>query len=470
MNSYKIHTHFAGRVIVIGFGSIARASMPLLNRHLNIDRERITIISPETIGDVDANQFGEYVKVALTRENYLDVLTPLVASGDVVLNLAVDVSSVDVIKFCQRVGALYLDTGIDPWAGAYRDAALSPSARSNYALREGALALRGRGAATAVLTHGANPGLVSHFVKAALMQVARDAGRDVDVPTDRDGWAQLACLLGVKVIHIAERDTQTLSRSKRDGEFINTWSVDGFLAEGCQPSELGWGSHERHFPHDASRHAFGCDAALYLTRPGASVRVRSWTPLSGPYHGFLITHCESISLADYFTVRGSKGEIVYRPTVHYAYHPCDAAILSIHELAGRNWQPQDSKTIAFADIHRGEDALGVLIAGHERNALWYGSVLDVEQARSLAPYNNATSLQVAVGVLAGVVWAIENPNEGVVDPEYVDHVRALEIATPYLGSIRCEYTEWNPTVGRGMLFEETVDQSDPWQFLNVRVT
>src|ERR1700758_1557151 len=152
----------------------------------------------------------------------------------------------------------------------------------------------------------------------------------------------------------ASRGTQVTSFPKAVGEFVNTWSIDGFVSEGSQPAELGWGTHERHFPADGRRHDFGCGAAIYLLRPGASTRMRSWTPLEGPYHGFLITHGESISIADYFTLR--QGErVAYRPTVHYAYHPCDDAVLSIHELAGKNWHLQTRKRILMDEITQGID-------------------------------------------------------------------------------------------------------------------
>src|SRR5262249_39716055 len=152
---------------------------------------------------------------------------------------------------------------------------------SNYALRETALALRagGNDGPTAVLTHGANPGLVSHFVKQALVDVAREIDAAVAAPADKRGWAALAEQLGVRAIHIAERDTQVAAIAKEPGEFVNTWSIDGFFSEGSQPSELGWGTHERHFPADGRRHDFGSGAAIYLLRPGAATRVRSWTPL-----------------------------------------------------------------------------------------------------------------------------------------------------------------------------------------------
>ena len=162
----------------------------------------------------------------------------------------------------------------------------------------------------------------------------------------------LAQRLGVRAIHIAERDTQVAALPKEPGEFVNTWSIDGFISEGSQPAELGWGTHERHFPPDARRHDFGGGAAIYLLRPGAATRVRSWTPLEGPYHGFLITHGESISIADYLSV--SDGDrLEFRPTCHYAYHPCDDAVLSLHEFAGKNFQLQDRKRLMMDEISPG---------------------------------------------------------------------------------------------------------------------
>jgi homospermidine synthase len=333
------------------------------------------------------------------------------------------------------------------------------------------LALRDRipdGGPTVVPTHGANPGLISHWVKQALINIARDIQGRVEVPGARADWAKLAMKLGVKTIHCAERDTQVANPGKHRFEFVNTWSVDGFIGEGSQPCELGWGTHEKHFPDDGGRHEFGCDASIYLTRPGASVQVRSWTPMEGHFHGFLITHGESISISDYFTLRNGE-KVLYRPTCHYAYHPCDHAVLSVHELAGKNWRPQEKRRILMDEIYDGVDELGALIMGHAKGAYWYGSQLSVHQARRLAPFNNATSLQVAAGVLGGVIWAMENPRAGILDPDDLDFRRVLEIANPYLGNVVGAYTDWTPLRGRGHPFPEDIDASDPWQFKNFRV-
>jgi homospermidine synthase len=467
----KKHAAFSGRLVIIGFGSIGQGVLPLLLRHIDIDPNQVTIITAEERGHDVAAEYGvSFIQTPLTRSNYRTLLEPALGRGDFLLNVSVDVSSVALIELCQQKDALYLDTCIEPWPGGYTDPNLPPAARSNYALRESALALRTRypHGPTAVLTHGANPGLVSHFVKQALIDVAREAGVGGASPAGRVEWARLAESLGVKVIHIAERDTQVSTIPKDPGEFVNTWSIDGFVSEGSQPAELGWGTHERHFPPDGRRHDLGSGAAIYLLRPGAATRVRSWTPLEGPYHGFLITHGESISIADYLTLR--EGDVVRcRPTCHYAYHPCDDAVLSLHEFAGKNWRLQDRKRLMMEEIAAGIDELGVLLMGPEKGVYWFGSRLSIAEARRVAPHNNATSLQVTAAVLAGIIWTIERPREGIVEPEELDFERVLEIARPYLGEVVGVYGDWTPLQGRERLFSEDLDRDDPWQFKNIRV-
>jgi homospermidine synthase len=448
MTKHPVHIDFPGRIILVGFGSIGQGVLPLILRHIGITPDRITIVTADDSGHAEAEHFGaKWIKETLTRDNFRRILSPLVGRGDFLLNVSVDVSSVALIRFSWEKGAMYLDTCVEPWAGGYTDPTLSAARRTNYALREEALALRAgnQRAPTAVVTHGANPGMVSHLVKQGMLNIAADTGVDAGDPTSREDWAALANTLGIRVIHIAERDTQVSSRPKQLNEFVNTWSVDGFVSEGAQPAELGWGTHERNFPRDGKRHDFGNGAAIYLTQPGAATRVRTWTPLAGQFHGFCITHSEAISISDYLTVRDGA-QVVYRPTAHYAYHPCDAAIASVHEFAGRNFVVQDKK-----------------------NAYWYGSQLTIEEARALAPYNNATSLQVTSACLAGMVWAMENPNCGLVEPDEIDYRRNIEISKPYWGKVIGAYTDWTPLTDRERLFPEDIDKSDPWQFKNVRV-
>ncbi len=461
-----------GAIVMIGFGSIGKGTWPLIERHFDYDADNFVVIEPNADNHRFLRQHNlHFVDTALTAENYREVLGGLLTPGaGFVVNLSVDTSSLDLIRFCREQDVPYIDTVVEPWAGYYFDTT-DNAARTNYALRQAVRdeAAANPGGTTAVSCCGANPGMVSWFVKEGLLTLAKDLGQKVDTPQDREGWAALMRSLGVKGVHIAERDTQARRQPRPRGTFVNTWSVEGFIAEGFQPAELGWGTHETWFPEGGHRHETGCQAGIWLERPGAITRVHSWCPTPGPQFGFLVTHNEAISISDYYTV-GDPAAPEFRPTCHYAYHPSDDAVLSLHEMFGAGRQQTKHHILHEDEIVEGIDELGVLLFGHEKNALWYGSRLSNEETRDLAPYQNATGLQVSSAVLAGMVWALENPGRGIVETDEMDHARCLEVQRPYLGPVEAHYTDWTPLQDRWEHFPEDIDESDPWLFRNVLAT
>ncbi|MEH3124722.1 homospermidine synthase [Agrobacterium cavarae] len=475
--AYPIYGEINGPIIMIGFGSIGRGTLPLIERHFTFDRTKLVVIDPrEDIADDLAEKGIRHIRTHLTKDNYKDVMTPLVegGKGGFCVNLSVDASSVDLMKLCRKHDVLYIDTVVEPWPGFYFDNKADNSARTNYRLRQTMLKAKEKhpGGTTAISTCGANPGMVSWFVKQALVNLAGDMDVKIEEPKtgDREGWAKLMQTLGVKGVHVAERDTQRAREPKPFGTFWNTWSVEGFIAEGLQPAELGWGSHETWKPKNAKKHKKGSKAAIYLEQPGADTRVRTWCPTHGAQYGLLVTHNEAISIADYFTVRDEDDKVAFRPTCHYAYHPCNDAVLSLYEMFGNGGQAQAVQHVLTEDeLVDGADELGVLLYGHEKNAYWYGSRLTLEQARKLAPNQNATGLQVSSAVLAGMVWALENPDVGIVEADEMDYRRCLEIQKPYLGPVEGHYTDWTPLDGRPGFFPDDIDKDDPWQFRNILV-
>lgn len=484
-------------IFFCGYGSIGRGALPLLERHFAFDKDQVTILDPETrrFGDLTKRGYKNLIGEGLTQTNYVDILTKKFGKpsgkldGDGVdgsvrglfVNLSVNTETAAIMKLCRELGVVYLDTVVEPWGGFYFDSSLTPAERSNYALREDVQTQKnaqgGRAGTTAITCCGANPGMVSWFTKEALMILNKDLGRNYGEPTTREEWAQLMCNLGVKGIHVAERDTQVSKVRRPAGTFCNTWSCEGFISEGLQPAELGWGTHEKWFPPNAKRHEKGCKAAIYLERPGADTRVRTWVPTFGPQHGLLVTHNEAISISDYYTV-GSGDNPVYRPTCHYCYHPCDDAIASLRECFGNNYTPQE-KTHVYTehDILTGVDELGVLLYGHEKNALWRGSTLSHEEAFAMNLSQNATGMQVSSAAIAALVWALENPKAGIIEADDLCYKRCLEVQRPYLGKVHHTYTDWTPL--RGIVKDETnaclfsppkrAILDDPWQFANVLV-
>ena len=140
------------------------------------------------------------------------------------------------------------------------------------------------------------------------------------------------------------------------------------------------------------------------------------------------------------------------------------------ETLDRNGEIQKTLRLLMDEIlPGGVDAVGVLLMGHKKNAYWYGSVLSIDEARKLAPHNNATTLQVVAGVISGMVWAMQNPTSGIIEAEELDHRAIMEIARPYLGQMLGEYTDWTPLKARGKLFPEKMNLKDTWQFENFLV-
>jgi len=476
--NWPIHGEISGPVVMIGFGSIGRGTLPLIERHFKFDKSRLVVIDPNDENRKLLDDRGiAFVQEAVTRGNYKELLTPLLTKGEgqgFCVNLSVDTSSLDIMKLCRELGVLYIDTVVEPWPGFYLDAEAGNAARTNYALRQTVVAEKTRhpGGTTAVSCCGANPGMVSWFVKKALVDLANELRLEFEEPaaSDRQGWAKLMKNAGVKGIHIAERDTQRTKKPKPMNVFWNTWSVEGFIAEGLQPAELGWGTHEKWMPQNAREQSYGPKSAIYLEQPGANTRVRTWCPTLGAQYGFLVTHNESISIAEFFTLSDKNEKVSYRPTCHYAYHPSNDAVLSLHEMFGAGGKPQPVQHVLDEnELVDGIDELGVLLYGHAKNAYWYGSQLSLDQTRKIAPYQNATGLQVSSAVLAGMVWALENPEAGIVETDAMDYRRCLDVQFPYLGPVKGYYTDWTPLEGRPGLFEEDIDPRDPWQFRNVLV-
>ena len=439
----------------------------------DIDAGRVAVLDGDDHGARIApyrERGVEYAIARITPENLDTTLSALLGDGDLLVNLSVGVDSVSLAEWCQQHGVAYVDTSIEPWEDDARPVAGRAAERTEYAYHQRARAAAAHWPAhgpSAVFGHGANPGLVSHFARAALLDLARALGDDDRVePGSRDEWAALAQRLGVRVIHISESDTQRSAAPRQPDEFVNTWSIPGFVEEAAQPVEVGWGTHEKTLPEDARQHRDGPRNTLWFERPGARLQLRSWVPRGGPIIGYALPHSECVTLSEYFTLV-RDGEAVYRPTVAFAYLPCDAALASLHETIMRNWEMPSRQRILGDDISAGRDEVGVLLMGHRLGAWWYGSQLDIEETRRLLPGSNPTAVQVAAGVLAATLWTLENPCRGFCEPEDLPWRRILELARPWLGPMASVASDWTPLAGRKPLFAEPwLDHDDPWQFAN----
>ena len=476
------------RTLVLGCGSVAQCTIPILIRDLGFDPRSIHIVDfrDNRTRVADALRQGvTYEQDRVTKENLDSFLSARVSDGDILLDLAWNIDCPTILEWCRDHGVRYLNTSVELWDPYHDMQTTTPQDRTLYVRHQSIRKMIERwgtnSGPSAVVEHGANPGMVSHLVKRALVDIttamlnsglggANTAGLQEALAAEQ--FNVLAQLTGTKVIHIAERDTQITNRPKEVDEFCNTWSVEGFYEEGIAPAEIGWGTHEKWMPANAhEHHDDGPRNQICLAQPGMESWVRSWVP-SGQNIGMIIRHGESYTMCKHLTVKNPDGTDAYRPTVHYAYHPSDVAITSVLELRMRNWEMQPRERILNDEIISGRDELGVLLMGHPFKSWWTGSTLSIDEARSIVPGQSATTLQVAGSVAAAVRWLIDCPNEGVCVPDDLPWKKLLDATRPYIGEIVSIPADWTPLSQRFDPFpgfgndDRLLDHSDPWQFAN----
>jgi homospermidine synthase len=475
--------------LFVGFGAVARCTLPIFLKHIDVDPTRITIVDfdpDEAALRPYVEQGMVFVRNRVAPENIDALLGEYLSSGDLLIDLAWNIDCGEILQWCHDHGVLYVNTSVEVW-DPYSGAANKPPTERTLYWRH--MNVRRRTAAwdepgpTAVIEHGANPGLISHFTKQALLDIAEQAMSDQalgDLEAEKVAhhakaleFNHLAHQLGIKVIHCSERDTQITDRPKEVDEFVNTWSVEGFREEGTTTAEMGWGTHEKELPALAFQHRVGPRSQICLARMGINTFVVSWVPPDHHIVGMVVRHGEAFTITEKLTV-WNDGQAIYRPTVHYAYCPCDSAIASLHELRGCDYRLQSRIRIMTDEITTGADILGALVMGHRDQSWWCGSDLDIGESRRLVPHQNATTMQVAVSVVAACIWMIENPRRGVVVPDDLPHDRILQISKPYLGRFLSLRSDWTPLRHYSNSFlgfnRPQFDPSDLWQFKNFLIT
>ena len=479
---------FKNKILFVGYGAVAECTLPILFKHIKVPAKNVTVMD---FADRKAKlapwikKGVRFVRDRVTEQNMTKLLAKHVGPGDILIDLAWNIDACEILQWCHDNGVRYINTSTELWDPYSSGPNAHPTTKTLYwrhmNLRRMLAKWKSKGP-TAVIEHGANPGLISHFVKQGLIDIGTRLIKDNKATGARAAkitkliaarsFNLLAQELGVKVIHCSERDTQITDKPKEIDEFVNTWSIEGFREEGTTTSEMGWGTHEKTLPKHAFQHTSGPKNQICLARMGMNTWVRSFVP-NWNILGMVVRHGEAFTISDKLTV-WKNGKAVYRPTMHYAYCPCDEAIASLNEMRGYNYHLNENQRIMNDEITKGSDVLGALIMGHDYNSWWVGSDLSIEESRRLVPHQNATTMQVAISVVAASMWMIENPESGVVVPDELPHDYVLKISKPYLGKWISKPYDWTPFKGRDTTFDAhnkpDLDRKDPWQFKNFLVT
>lgn len=539
------------RVTLIGVGGVGQCLLACLPRMMaGLSLAKVTILDKEDrtkVPIVAASIKGgaRFLQVELTRDNLEVTLDSAVGTAQcrgAVIDLTVGVGCTDIVAWCAKNGVLYTNTALELWDSSeeadWLDAYNSQCRTHGNAhlLEQRTLSVRQRRLRNmfptgkvkvevnsdtcvaqvkpdpsfmAVIDHGMNPGLVSHFVKAGLERIAREVleqtlfsaaenrccgvRKKLETALEIGDHAAMACLMDMRTVHISECDTQlaTQKAARKPDEFLCTWSAAGFHEEGLDPVQLGWGTHERTQPPGTVLPTSGDHTQIFVAQRGIDCRMKSYVPTVGPIQGCNVPHSEGFTIASYLSVTDpDTKEVKYRPTVHYVYRPPDCSIESWEEVmstADHTLHPK-TRVLKGHEIESGYDAVGTLLlfprspattithniqAGIDLDtdqpvAMWAGTILDIQQTRAALGSDPApTTVQVVASIIAALQWMVKTAKEAAKSsvpmeerkqlfwPESLPSDEILRAAGPWLGTVLYEWVQWDDAP-RGLQYVDMI--------------
>jgi homospermidine synthase len=464
------------KLLSIGCGAVCKSLFELLHIiKLNTGKKalpltKLTIIDPELLPEwnsiitVWTGVEPVIINIALTHENINQVVSPLLNDHDFVVDLSVNVDSLELVKICKTKGVNYVNTSVENFDILHPEK-LDPKTIEkrllyNRMMEAHAIFNRGSGPKpTMVLNAGMNPGLVQHFSKKCIYEIVTNVLRDANLGKmlKNNKWGEVCKLLNVKTIHVSEVDTQECVYKRPKGWFINTWSANGLISEGQDPVQVSTcNSSTLYNSLDWKIPAKGIKNIKYLHKRGMDVKARTYCPLPGgktyeSVSGFIIPHSENDTLAKFLKV----GD--YYPDVYYVYHPSKIAIQSLNALKRNGYKAlEHSKVLSLGEIKSGYDAVGALLFLEkseffsENIGFWSGTLLSSKAVTEMGfKVSNATCLQVSAPLLSTIKWILKHKtSEKLLSPEDLPYSTIIKDCEKYLGEILFTPIKYNklPTI------------------------
>lgn len=455
---------FDGRIVQLGFGAVGKSFYEKVRMEIDFDEDEYYVASAEPMEKDFFIRMGgkkeNFIEAFLTQQNYHVFLSEYLREGDLFIDFADSMGTYDIVNWCIDNKVMYINTGEADWPNIWysifkendKKRALRDSKKAQYPI---------------VLQHGNNPGLVSHFVKAALEYVVTKQFKNdskLQALLAKGEFNKLAMELGVRIVHVSDIDTQEiksldqmrkeyiLSEEVTQKVFYNTWCADTFWFELLSESCIDLGTHEDQKtlpPHNVLDAKQGY---LELSNIAEDVRLMSCYP-EGTFEGHVVPHEETITIAKSLEVFDESGNLIYRPSVAFVYSPCDAAYRELADNKVNSYpnpdpaKPQDNKNpvrsiirghlepeetaIAYREhIKSGTEYVGILLIGERFKPVWVGNRIKpsyLYRSRKASFWQTPTITPVAMSALSCVCWMIENKDrcKGVLFAEEIEDYKSI---------------------------------------------
>lgn len=455
---------FEGRIVQFGFGAVGKSFFEKLSKEIKFNENKYFVVT------MDKYEFDAYVNLGglvsnfivsqVTRDNFRRVFEPLLSSGDLLIDFADTVGTRDICEWCAERNIMYINTGEadwpDHWYCIFEENELKNGLKQKYA-GSNTMNLH-----PIVLQHGNNPGLVSHFVKAALAyivhtQFKKDKVLKKLVKTGK--FNEVARALGVKMIHVNDIDLQQLKDEYNDKLLFSTWCTDSFWFEMLSEATANIGTHEEIDYEEDCNFVNRQKGFLEFKKLAADKKCRTYYP-GGLFEGFMVPHEETVTIAKSLAV-SENGETVYRPTVVFLYSPCVYASnyfknakvndypepdlqkpLDCENENGRTIirgyvYPENFEMVYQEKIASGTEYVGVLLLGDNFEPVWVGNRVETAflyKDKKTSYWQTPTITPVAMSALAAVCWMLKHRDKGgIFFPDDIeDYQEIIKLAEKYI--------------------------------------
>ena len=433
------------KLFIMGLGSVGKSFLNLVLKEKLFDIKDIYII------DRDSKSFSFYTERGGDIKNChnIDVnsltrfeIFEMINEDDFLVDLVNGINNSRFTDECLSKGIHYISTCDDAWEEEEH-----PDFQFNYNTFQKHLTFfkvrqydyKNKNTNTSIIQFGMNPGLVSIFVKKALIDIVNeDTGAFVAENRNRlkeliekNKFNELA--MELKVRDITEIDLDT-SDTNLKGDFIySTWNVTDFIVELNENPIVKVGTNSSLKSIMKKFNLKYSDIIKYDGENTLVLNVKARDVKKGisfkgnNFDGFLVSHEEIFSLYDYFSVFDNNMKLIYAPNVYFLYKPCNLASSSLE----KEIDELKYKIIQRGNITSGGESVGVIISGDNFKTRYVGNYLNIKDTT----IENPTILQVSAGVLSALKYILNNPNEGLLLPENLDTKEILEYALSYLKSI-----------------------------------
>lgn len=455
---------FDGRIVQFGFGAVGKSFYEKISKEIRFDENKYFVIT------MDSYEFDAFVNLGglvsnflvreVTRDNFKEVFGAILQEGDLLIDFADTVGTKDFCMWCADNNIMYLNTGEadwpDHWYSIFEENELKRSIREAHQKSESTNKY------PIVLQHGNNPGLVSHFVKAAIEYIVNTQfkkDRQFKELIKRGRFNEVAKNLGIRMIHVNDIDLQEVKDEYSDNILFSTWCTDSFWFEMLSEATANIGTHEEVDFEDECNLVDHEKGYLEFQKIAADKKCRTVYP-GGEFEGFLVPHEETITIAKSLEVKDGE-KVIYRPSVMFIYSPCLYATnyfskakvndypnpdpTKPQDVENENGQtiirgyvyPQNFEIVYQEKIAQGTEYVGVLLLGNNFEPVWVGNRVEtsfLNKDKNASYWQTPTITPVAMSALAAVCWMLKNREKGgIYFPDDIpDYKNIIQTAEKYI--------------------------------------